>query len=295
MTCSQVHLSLRKWCYTPHIFFQHFSVSAWVWAESTQWTVQWSASVYSSSLLYIFSQMPNVWQYPVPQVQKNLLHFLSSLSSYRKNCSQQGLWTAFSKCCTTHSTYCFLPCYAYKRHVYSWNIPNWATHTKSRSRWINCKAAKRSNSLCIFGVNYNRYAGFHLYKGRISLCVWNEPTSPLWQHVSLSSEPARGPGSAAAACPWPHDAASSAAPVHALLLVAPYFYCTAWTQTGRKTSLDTCRLTCQHREAVSNIYSYFSSNTLRSCSLFSRQLCLSFSSASREVAWAFRASHSLAS
>lgn len=164
-----------------------------------------------------------------------------------------------------------------------------------QSRSIFCKAAKRSNSLCIFGMNYHRHAGSYLYKGRISPCVWTEPTSPPWQHVSRSSEPARGPGSAAAACPWPHDAASSAAPARALLLVAPSLYCTAWTQTGRKTSLDTCRLTCQHREAVSNIYSYFSSNTLRSCSLFSRQLCLSFSSASREVAWAFRASHSLAS
>lgn len=40
---------------------------------------------------------------------------------------------------------------------------------------------------------------------------------------------------------------------------------------------------------------YFSSDTLRSRSLFSRQLCLSFSSPSRDVAWAFRASQSLAS
>lgn len=40
---------------------------------------------------------------------------------------------------------------------------------------------------------------------------------------------------------------------------------------------------------------YFSSSILRSCSLFSKQLCLSFSSPNRDVAWAFRASRSLAS
>lgn len=50
-----------------------------------------------------------------------------------------------------------------------------------------------------------------------------------------------------------------------------------------------------YRSIAGDVTTYLSSRSTRSCSLLSNQLCLSCSSPSREVAWAFRASQSLAS
>lgn len=130
--------------------------------------------------------------------------------------------------------------------------------------------------------------------GPCMCCVCVERTSPLWRHVSLSSEPVPGSGSAAAACPWPHDAASSAAPGPALPPAGPSSYCTACKQEEQMQVHQHTRL-YTYCIIYGDVASYFSSNILRSCSLLSRQLCLSFSSPNREVAWALSASQSLAS
>lgn len=91
--------------------------------------------------------------------------------------------------------------------------------------WISVSAPwmfeeAQPNSLLISNVIMSYY-----------LCV--EPTSPQSQCVSLSSGLVPGPGSAAAACPWPHDAASSAAPGPAPPSAGTSSYCTAYIEAKR--------------------------------------------------------------
>lgn len=133
-----------------------------------------------------------------------------------------------------------------------------------------------------------------------SICTRLGLTSPQWQHVSLTSGPAPSSGFAAAACPWLHDVVSSAVQAPALPPAGPLFYCLICTQAKTKQNTwahlkGELRHNSVYGSIAGDVTTYLSSRSTRSCSLLSNQLCLSCSSPSREVAWAFRASQSLAS
>lgn len=166
--------------------------------------------------------------------------------------------------------------------------------TGSAFSWGKQKNRKEESEFHRSGIHLPKRGATSQLPVCVMVCVGvSEPTSPLWRHVSLSSGPVPGSGSAASACPWPLAAASSSAPALALSPAGPSPYCTAWTQEQAKHSSVRQEEDLQHlRRCV--MTTYFSSSILHSCSLLSRQLCLSFSSPNREVAWAFKASESLA-